>query len=572
MGFSNTGEPIRDVRLSASICLHPVVLKVLIGLAFFMFQILIQVSNGSLVAEFGGHPDEAAHYITGLMVRDYIAAGIESPPLEYAENYYLHYPKVAMGHWPPFFYVVQAAWTLLFSPSRVSICLLQAFLTALLAYSIFWVSRKEFNGYVGFFISLVFLMLPLIQKFSGMLMAEILVALLSFWAVLFFARFLEFERWQDALGFGILSTLTILSKGNGLALALIPPLSCIFLKRVRILRNPALWGSAVIVVVFCFPVYWFTLDMVRNTWEQENLTLGVFLSAVQYYSWNASLMLPGLGLLCLAALGFWDQIIKPWREKKVQPLWAAMGSLLIGVWAFHCVVPSSLEDRNLVAAIPALVLFFGAGCWWIVERHALGRISRMKKVAVLAFVIGTFFVGEVIATPKPVLLGFRPVAQWFLSKPEFEKSIVLVSSDTKGEGAFISDVAQAEERPGHIILRASKVLSKSTWTGYQYQVLQKTEEELAAYLEGVPVGVVILDTSIPLSKQYEHHRMLIRYLEGSVEKWSFAGSYTMNRGGALYPNALRVYVQEGHQDRPMGRISIDMGAMLNRSIESSPID
>ena len=42
--------------------------------------------------------------------------------MAFAENYYLHYPEVAMGHWPPGFYLLQAVWTLLFPTQRGLAC------------------------------------------------------------------------------------------------------------------------------------------------------------------------------------------------------------------------------------------------------------------------------------------------------------------------------------------------------------------------------------------------------------------------------------------------------------------
>ena len=54
-----------------------------------------------------------------------------------------------------------------------------------------------------------------------MLMADIPVALLSFWAALAFARYLDSGRWRDSTAFGVLATLTILTKANGIFLALV---------------------------------------------------------------------------------------------------------------------------------------------------------------------------------------------------------------------------------------------------------------------------------------------------------------------------------------------------------------
>ena len=66
-------------------------------LVFSAVVLVMQWQRGAADEEFGGHPDEAAHYVTGLMVGDYLRAGMNQSPMAYAENYYTHYPKVALG-------------------------------------------------------------------------------------------------------------------------------------------------------------------------------------------------------------------------------------------------------------------------------------------------------------------------------------------------------------------------------------------------------------------------------------------------------------------------------------------
>src|ERR1043165_4996104 len=112
-------------------------------LVFFGLAVLLQWQGGAYQAEFGSEPDEAAHYVTGLCVRDYIVGGFRENgnPLKFAQNYYEHYPKVALGHWPPGFYLIQSAWTIPFSPSRTSVMLLMAFLTALISTVLFSVLK-----------------------------------------------------------------------------------------------------------------------------------------------------------------------------------------------------------------------------------------------------------------------------------------------------------------------------------------------------------------------------------------------------------------------------------------------
>ena len=64
------------------------------GLFLFLVTVGLQWFASAYSSEFGSDPDESSHYVTGLLVRDYIAQGFPSSPLRFAEDYYLHYPRV----------------------------------------------------------------------------------------------------------------------------------------------------------------------------------------------------------------------------------------------------------------------------------------------------------------------------------------------------------------------------------------------------------------------------------------------------------------------------------------------
>ena len=93
--------------------------------------------------------------------------------MHFAKDYYEHYPKVALGHWPPMFYVIQSAWTLVFLPSRVSIMLLMAVLTSGAATIFFSFLRAKFGVWKGLAGTLLFLYVPLVQQFASAVMTEI---------------------------------------------------------------------------------------------------------------------------------------------------------------------------------------------------------------------------------------------------------------------------------------------------------------------------------------------------------------------------------------------------------------
>ena len=60
---------------------------VFVGL--LLVAILWQWLGRAYSSEFSG-ADESAHFVTGLMIRDYVAAGFPTTPMKFAEEYYVH--------------------------------------------------------------------------------------------------------------------------------------------------------------------------------------------------------------------------------------------------------------------------------------------------------------------------------------------------------------------------------------------------------------------------------------------------------------------------------------------------
>ena len=138
----------RTVNSPAQISTRPrraVVPTVVALFSLAAVTILLQWLSGAYRADFTGYADEPSHYVTGLMIRDFIVSGDWTHPVKFAENYYLHYPKVAFGMWGPLLHVAGGAWMLLFSASRVSILVFMALITALLATTTWFVVREHFT-------------------------------------------------------------------------------------------------------------------------------------------------------------------------------------------------------------------------------------------------------------------------------------------------------------------------------------------------------------------------------------------------------------------------------------------
>jgi len=505
---------------------------------FWAAAVGLQLASGTYLSEFGGHSDEASHYVTGLMVHDYLVGPDLTDPLKFAENYYHHYPRVSLGHWPPMFYVVQAAWTVPFGTSRVSVMLLMALVTALTAVTLYHCVRCEFGRGAGLMASLLFMASPLVQTYTNRLMADTLTGLFCFWATLCFGRFVSTGGWRSAMAFGLLASLAILTKASGLALALVPPFAIVFSRRFNLLARPAFWLPAGIVVVLCGPWTWLTSHLVTGGLAYAAPTLEFTIPALAFYS-RELVRAFGLVLFALVIVGIAAKLVGPALREGAPGKWAACGGLLLGIWVFYCLTPVGFEDRYLIPALPPLLLFLAAGMAWVTKRlPATWRAGRAIFVG-LAVVIG--FAVETLTIPANAYGGFGTAAQQLLATPEFDRANLLVSSDPRGEGMFIAAVAQREQRPGHTILRASKVLGYSDWMGREYTSFCKTPEEMMRLLDKLEVGVIVLDTSAPPAQDMAHHVLLTETIAAYPHRWQQLAVHDVLRHSVAYPRAVHVY-------------------------------
>jgi hypothetical protein len=86
----------------------------------------VQWYSGSYQSELSHWPDASAHVVNSMLIHDYLLKGIGQNPLRFAEQYHIHYPKVAIGAWPPLYYVIAALWMLVFGVNKTALLVLVA--------------------------------------------------------------------------------------------------------------------------------------------------------------------------------------------------------------------------------------------------------------------------------------------------------------------------------------------------------------------------------------------------------------------------------------------------------------
>jgi hypothetical protein len=504
----------------------------------FAGVVAFQVMQGAFRSEFGGEPDEAAHYVTGLMVHDYLASGLRGHPMAFARDFYEHYPKVALGHWPPGFYALQASWMLVFGEGRTSARLLMAALASLLAWTVFLILEKALGARWGALGALLLLLLPLTREYSSLVMTEIPLALLSLWGAICYSRYLERGRWVAAIGFGLIASAAILTKQSGLALAMVPLAGLVIFREWSRIRRWSFWLPALVVVALCAPWVLATLSLAADGMMGSRVSLGFTLFAVPYFAGKLHLAL-GSALAALALIGLFASRLA-WQPS-LRPMSASLLGLAAGTFALFSIVPAGLEARHMVPLLAPAIVFAVLGMalvagWGV--RLGLSRPSACIAVAVI--VLGAFGLQVFEVRPKGYS-GFRAVAASVAAEGDEPRSIVLIASDARGEGMAVSEFAMNEQRPGTSVRRASKLLATSSWSGAGYEPKTRTGEEVLQTLREEGVQFVVIDRSVPASLRVLHHDLLEGAMASAASQYRLVEQLPIIRAGTAFENGLEIY-------------------------------
>lgn len=475
-------------RLFLCLCLY-------MGLA-----VALQWADGAFERPWTTEPDEASHFLNGLMARDYFVSGMGEHPLRYAERYYAHYPRIALGHYPPLFAAFAGAWFLAAPVSYASALVLLALLASGIATTITWVCAHRLPFPLAFGSGVAWLLLPVVRRDTETFMAEMLLTLMTVFAVIAFSR--------RSLQFGFWSGLAVLTKGSALALALLPPGAILLSRRWETLRERWLWLSAAMVVAMAGPWYALAPDALHQKvrvyggyaprpWQR-------LLTLPEWFWWSMGPVVCALAIFGLVAF---------WRRFREDALWLA----------FAAMIPASLlprigvavwETRHLVMMMPEIVCFAALGFHELAQRAPVGRARRG---AVLGMAVAVAVSLTILQPPRKTLSVAVEIARAIPAG-----RTVLVSGTTPFEGAVISELAIRDtRRPGRVVLRGSKSLASWNPRSQSFEPLFNGAAEAGEILRKLGVEAVAVDVrSVDL-----HNRQLDEYLRGMAREWRPAGIF-----------------------------------------------
>jgi cellulose synthase/poly-beta-1,6-N-acetylglucosamine synthase-like glycosyltransferase len=457
-------------------------------LAALCLILTLQIAGGAYRAEFNGDPDEPAHFVSGLMIYDYVTQLPSGNPWHWAQQYYVHYPKVAIGHWPPGFYFLEAAWWLLFRPSRWSVLILQSALVMTAAIFFYRLLRKLAPPWLAWTAVLLLILSPISQQSFDMAMADALCLLLSVLLAHATVRLLDLPSMGRLLLAVFWLACALLTKGTAAALIPVPFLALLFSGLGKLLPRKWLWGAPVLVLALGLIWYLFETSILRQSllwWGGVSLSI----------PWPVGIVpnLVGPGILVLAVVGVFVG-----RKK---PVALVSASMLISSVAISYILRAMNQPRHWIIILPALLLLATECLIWLKSKR-LGTVAwLLAAVALLLFPWGLFH--------QPAGYFNRFISRMHHPARSF------VSSNNSSEGALVVALALSEPRPSSVVVRASKTLATSGWNGENYHLTAASHSVVSLRLDELAIDTVLLDSAVNRTDP-PHHRLLRETLQSSA--------------------------------------------------------
>jgi hypothetical protein len=491
---------------------------VCVVLVLLLICIALQHAAGAYVSEFA--IDETAHYVSGLMMHDYLQHPTGSP-ITYMKDFHSHYPLVGVGHWGPFYYGVEAVWMLMFGTGRASVMLLSALATAAVGAILYAAAAPRFGRIIAALAALIYVISPLTQKSSAELMLDVPVALLALIGANVYGTYLRTGRTRHAALFGVVAVAALLIKGNAGCIALLPPFAVLIGRRFDLLWRASFWLPAVIAAVVV-PWYWLTYALAAAGFRYQ-WGLDYFLVASHD---NAVALLDAVGPLLLAAgVAGWLIVVWPRRSDR-DPMSIAWAALLASVWVFQSVIPAAIQDRYMQPALAPLLLLAALAARdaaaWLGARLSWRAAPSLIGGAVMA-VLAAFVIPGATDIPHKLRLGLVEAAREAWTNVKADNPAVLVVAGSDAEAAAVAELAMDDpNRPSLFAIRGSRLLGGGGYNSGDYLPKYHDAAEVMAAIDEYRVPLVLFRSDVS-AREWEHVQQTAEAIRRYPDRWQLIG-------------------------------------------------
>ncbi|HEX8578934.1 MAG TPA: hypothetical protein VF655_04990 [Allosphingosinicella sp.] len=467
--------------------------------------------TGAWSSGFSG-ADEPAHFLNSWFVAAYARDALGQDPLAYATEYYLHYPKISIGHWPPAFYglVAPVFWAAPATPqTAMTVNLVVAALPALGVAALLLRLAGRAAAVAG---AALWALTPLAIEGQAFFMLDQALAGCAVAAAIAWAAFAARQTWARILLFAGLAALAILIKGNGWLIVLIPPLHLALTGRWALLRSVKLWVGAGAGLAAVGPWYLATAGISADGFNyQPGLTF-----AAKAVAYNLSVLVDNVGVLglLLASIG----AVAAWRGRREDGRWnliAACLALIGATLALQAIVPVDLDPRYMAPVLPAVLVLAVLGAL------ELARLAAAKRAWAAAPLLLLLLPGAAHLVNREPKADLRMEEAAALASSGGPGQAWLIDGGSGAEGAFVAAMAVRDPQLRGYTVRASKLLATSDFMGNRYRLRFSRPEETAAEMRRLGLaGVVIAER--PGVEEFAHRPQLAAALADPASGYRLA--------------------------------------------------
>lgn len=505
------------------------------------FGTLVMVLERAYESGFSG-ADEPSHFLNGYFVANYLSHHFGANPMAAATDFYIHYPKISIGHWPPAYYGFLGL-LFLFLPASMPVTFAINVLVSALpvigvaaALAMLGGRRLALAGVC------IYVLAPLAIEGQAMFMVD---QPLSACLVAATATWIGYSRrpgWGKAIGFALLAALAVLIKGNGWLVVFIPVYHILLRKDWKQLLSIKLYVAGALFALIVVPWYVLTAKIAADGFNYQAGLPYAAKALVANLLTLANNLTPVGVLLALFACA------AEFRERRAAPLrWTIVSgliSLILATLTLQSIVPVDIVDRYMAPALPAVVVLALLGMQRLLALPAIhsARAGRVLPVALLLCMVVPGVRHLVQREPKADT-GVAQVSRQIAAHDQ--ASVTVIDGPAGAEGAFIAMMAVDDAGLKRYVVRASKLLADSNFMGSDYALKFQSQDEVLDELHRLGVQHVVLVRTLnrpafPHSEQIRNalqradsgfhltERVQHVYRAGATEVYDATGTVTPN--------------------------------------------
>ena len=464
--------------------------------------------------------DEGSHFLNGYLIWSYLTEALGQNPLTYATDFYIHYPKISIGHWPPLYYVFLSIFFFFVPHAPFPFMIINLVVGALPVLLVARVVRRLVGWPWAMLAGIIYVLIPVTLNNTMRLMLDQALAGLCLLGALAWSAYATRPSLRRGMAYAAVAAASILVKGNGWVLAVFPIFHIALTGQWRLLINWRTYaaGAAAILVVGGWTVVTYKISSAgfKYAWGLDYFLMAVptFLSAIYKNIGQFGAIAALVGIVGSVASKEPPEL----REAGRTCLAMVLATIL-----FHSVVPVDLDPRYMSSAIPPLVIFMVLGVWMI-TRRLQGVAARQWVVLPLAL---TLFAipGALFLRDRPARYDMRMdlVAAQITAHPG--GMVVVIDGHGGTEGAFVAEVALRDRARQIYVVRSSQLLAQSDFMGKRYALRVNTPEAVLGLLDDISCSAVVVAEGPGIVPHFPHSDLLLSALRHPSSPFRLAQTY-----------------------------------------------